>query len=277
MVSLSEKKDESASNGDDLQGLVIVVLTLNESQQLGSLIPALPRDVPVVIVDSGSTDGTTELGAALGCEVCHHKWQGFSAQRNFALDLLKGKFQWVLFIDADERYEAEFFPKMFELLRNDRETDAIYLPQKLVMDGKILNYAPGYPIYHPRLVRTRTARFIPNQSQHGETVEKGLNLKYIDIPYKHYFVGRSLRPWLHKHLELATIESATKDRSIAGVLSTREWLSSLIANGLAKALARFFYHYVISLGFLDGRNGFKYSVMYSWYELTKWLAAESDR
>jgi len=136
-----------------------------------------------------------------------------------------------------------------------------------------LRYAPGYPIYHPRLVRTRTVRFIPNDSGHGETVESGLHVGYIDIPYEHHFADDGPRAWLQKHLRLAEIEANAP--SSAGVQTWRARLSKSIGRGPLRPLLRFLFHYVVCQGFRDGRPGLIYSLMYTWFELTKLLFSDT--
>ena len=54
----------------------------------------------VVVVDSGSTDGTHELAAQLGARVIHNEWQGYGPQKRFAEDQCRN--DWLLNLDADE-------------------------------------------------------------------------------------------------------------------------------------------------------------------------------
>src|SRR4051812_16719148 len=87
----------------------ILILTLNEEADLPLCMAALPAGWPVVVLDSGSTDRTVELATAAGAIVEHHPWAGFAGQRNHALALPSVQTSWVLFVDADERYGAEFY------------------------------------------------------------------------------------------------------------------------------------------------------------------------
>ncbi len=55
----------------------------------------------IIVVDTGSTDGTKELAEKLGCKVFDFQWvNDFSAARNFSVS--KAKNNWVLILDADE-------------------------------------------------------------------------------------------------------------------------------------------------------------------------------
>lgn len=81
--------------------LGIAVLTLNEAQRIEACLRSAAFADQLVVVDSGSTDGTREQAAALGAEVhLHADWQGFALQRTRALQRLHTDF--VFFLDADE-------------------------------------------------------------------------------------------------------------------------------------------------------------------------------
>lgn len=81
--------------------LGVAVLTLNEAQRLGSCLRSAGFADQLVVIDSGSTDGTPERALALGAEVhSHADWQGFAVQRTRALQHLRTDY--VFFLDADE-------------------------------------------------------------------------------------------------------------------------------------------------------------------------------
>ena len=54
----------------------------------------------VVVIDSGSTDGTQDLARQLGCKVFFNKWKGYGPQKRFGEDCAKN--EWLLNLDADE-------------------------------------------------------------------------------------------------------------------------------------------------------------------------------
>jgi glycosyltransferase involved in cell wall biosynthesis len=247
-----------------------IVLTKNEEKEIGACLSAIPIDIPRIVIDCGSTDATTALARAAGAQVHHRNWTGFADQRNFALNLLDLNTDWVLFVDADERYSATFFNWMRSVIAHDPPVDAYQVPSVLFLDGTPLRYAPGYPIFHPRLVR-RTVTFQPNHAGHGETLA-ACRTQTAPFGYHHYFHSGSLRPWLQRHLDLAQHESDSRFR--AG--SRRGRMSRSIPAGPGRAGLRFLYHYIFRLGFLDGRKGLRYALMYAWYELAVYLASDRE-
>ncbi len=250
--------------------LTVVILTLNEETSLPRCFSAIPTGIRTVVLDSGSTDQTREVAAAHGAQVDQHPWPGFAAQRNHALAHCEIETDWVLFIDADETFEAPFWHWAEQTLPTNPAFDAVFIDSRLVLDGVRLNHAPGYPLYHVRLVRRLPEAFVVGNAGHNETVREGLRVEWLDIPYTHHWHSGSLQPWLEKHLRLAEME-VTAQPQPQGLITTRARLNRSLAPGPLRVLGRFLYHYLLRGGFRDGRAGFKLAAMYAWYEMTKWL------
>ena len=76
----------------------------NEEKNLQKSINSLATvEDEIIVVDTGSKDGTREVAHRLGAQVYTQQWKNdFSLARNFALDKAGG--EWVVFLDADERF-----------------------------------------------------------------------------------------------------------------------------------------------------------------------------
>lgn len=79
------------------------LIVLNEEEHLANCLGSVAHLVDeVVVVDTGSTEGTVEIAESFGARVLHFQWiDDFSAARNFGLDACRA--DWVLYIDADEK------------------------------------------------------------------------------------------------------------------------------------------------------------------------------
>ena len=248
----------------------VVILAKNEERDILACIKGVPSGVGVTVIDSGSTDRTREIARENGAMVIEHAFEGFAAQRNFALQEANFEEEWLVFIDADEIYQPVFWNWAERQLEGEPAFDAAFVTSKLVLDGVVLNHAPAYPIYHARMIRVGRPVFVDGDTSHSETIVAGLRVTHVDAPYLHYFHDGGLRPWMEKHLKLAELE-VTRGRPTVGVRTGRALLNRSIPNSPFKALLRFFYHYVFCLGFLDGAAGYRYSSMYCWYEMSKWV------
>lgn len=81
--------------------LSVYIVTLNEAERLPRTIKAaLQVADDIVVVDSGSSDGTVEIAEQLGARVIFHAWKNISSQKQFAQT--QCRYDWVLSLDADE-------------------------------------------------------------------------------------------------------------------------------------------------------------------------------
>src|SRR4051794_24503925 len=81
--------------------LSAIIITKNAAEDIGACLESVAFCDERIVVDCGSADDTPRLAEAAGARVVHHAWEGFGAQKNFALSLVTG--DWVLSVDADER------------------------------------------------------------------------------------------------------------------------------------------------------------------------------
>src|SRR5438132_13805304 len=88
--------------------LAILILTHNEADNLPRCLGSIAGFGEIVVVDSGSDDGTQEIAKEAGARVYQQSFQSFGRQRNWALENCDLKSEWVLFLDADEVATPEF-------------------------------------------------------------------------------------------------------------------------------------------------------------------------
>lgn len=254
--------------------LTVVILTKNEALNLPRCLAAIPERYPIVIVDSGSTDGTIAIAKERGCAIYENPWPGFAEQRNFAISQCDITTPWILFIDADEVYPETFYDWFESEVSKTENIDVMMVPSILYLRGKRLDHAPGYPIYHPRLVRRETARFVRNHTGHGESVINTCRIAHAEIPYEHFFYHGEIIQWMHKHIDKAAQE--VRLQPTAGAVMTRRGrLSVWLGRSALRVMARFLYHFMFRRGFLDGLAGLEFALMFTWYEATIYMQAKS--
>jgi glycosyltransferase involved in cell wall biosynthesis len=76
------------------------LVTCNEATYIAEVLDALQDFAEIILVDSGSTDGTQEIAKTKGARVVHQDWLGFAKQKNFAMSLCQ--YDWVVNVDGDE-------------------------------------------------------------------------------------------------------------------------------------------------------------------------------
>ena len=90
-----------------MRDLSVLIITKDEEATIGRCLgslrfPSAPEILAeIIVVDSGSVDGTVEIARAAGACVVERTWDGYANQKNWGIGRTKG--QWILFLDADEK------------------------------------------------------------------------------------------------------------------------------------------------------------------------------
>jgi len=136
--------------------LSVAIITRNAASQLERCLASVAFAEEVVVVDSGSTDGTVELAERHGARVVRKEWLGFGAQKQFAVDA--ASHDWVLCLDADESLSPELREAIVEALKTPR--GLVYaVARRNRFLGRWLKHGEGYPDWNVRLFHREHARW----------------------------------------------------------------------------------------------------------------------
>lgn len=253
--------------------ICVVVLTLNESAVLPRCLPSLQWADDLVVVDSGSTDGSRDVAAAHGARVLLHEQDGpflISEQRNWALDNAETDCDWVVFFDADEAVGPELARFLRHTLSFEQEFDAFEMTPRYWFLGAWMRRSLGYPNWHPRVVRARTVRFAGGVWEHfADRARVGR----IDLPYEHYGNAKGFSDWLQRHDRYSTWDARSVSEYLIsgdpGAFGTNRKLRlRRIASRLwwFRPPTRFVTMYLLRRGFLDGWPALLFCMRYAIYE-----------
>lgn len=105
----------------------LCMIVKNEADNLPlCLKPVAHLFQEIIVVDTGSTDETREVAAALGAKVFDFPWcDDFAAARNHSLEQAQG--DWIFWLDADDRIDAENIARLHALLQGLRDDNAAYV------------------------------------------------------------------------------------------------------------------------------------------------------
>ena len=121
---------------------------------------------------------------SLGARVYQRAFDNFAGQRNYALDQIQFKHEWILHLDADEIVTPALQAEMLAAI-GDGRYDAWRIPSKMMFFGRWLRHAGLYPSYQVRLGHRQRCRF--KQVGHGQREDLAPErVGTLREPYLHY-------------------------------------------------------------------------------------------
>ncbi len=222
------------------QPLSVAIITLNAASQLAACLQSVRFADEVVVVDSGSTDGTPALAERLGARVIQHDWLGFGPQKQFAVDA--AHHDWVLCLDADERVSPEL-QAAIEIALKSPSTAAFRFPRCNRFLGRYLRHGEGYPDWSLRLFDRRQARW-SDDAVH-EKVETNGRVTDLTGDLLHDS-AESLAAYLTKQNRYTTL---------AAEMALAAGKRASVGRIAFSPLVRFIKFYFIRQGFRDGLPG----------------------
>ncbi|HET7931797.1 MAG TPA: glycosyltransferase family 2 protein [Rhodanobacteraceae bacterium] len=240
-------------------GLSACIITLNEADRLDACLASLAFCDELLVVDSGSTDGTRELAAARGARVLEHAFEGFRAQKDFAV--AQASHDWVLCLDADERVTPALRASI-ETARAAAFSDAAGYRFARCTEyfGKFLRHGNAYPDRVLRLFDRRRGGWRAGREIHEHAIVEGAVVMLAgDLEHRAY---RSLDDQLRRYRQYATLMAA--DMHARG---RHARLSNLVLN----PAWRFLRGWLLRSGFRDGWRGFVFACVEADYVREKFV------
>lgn len=235
--------------------LSLVLITKDEERRLERCLRSVPFAADVVVLDSGSSDGTVELARRLGARVFVEDWRGFGPQRRRAVEL--AAHDWVLCLDADEALSAELAAEI-EARFEGLEPEAAYRSPRLSFHlGRWIRHGGWHPDWQVRLFHRGHARWSE------AVVHEKVEARRVES------LRGSILHWVFDDL---SHQVRTNDRYSS--LQARELFDRGVRSSLWKQVTKpkvkFFECYLFKGGFLDGWPGFVIAVGAAYSVFLKW-------
>jgi glycosyltransferase involved in cell wall biosynthesis len=244
----------------DCLSLSVVIITLNEEANLRRTLASVAWADEIVIVDSGSTDGTREVAESFRAKFFVEPWKGFAAQKNSALARATG--DWILSLDADEEVEPALAEEIRAVLTASPSVAGFRIPRKNFFLGRWIRHGGFYPDPKLRLFRRGAGQF------EKRLVHEDLQVDGTTASLKRNLLHNAY-PTIKDYLEHMNRYSSL-GAEMAAAKRTRGF--SFIDIVIRPRLT-FLYYYFLRLGFLDGREGLLLHLYHAQYVSWKYAKA----
>lgn len=222
------------------QPISVAIITLNAASQLEDCLRSAAFADEIVVVDSGSTDGTLSLAERYGARVIKQAWLGFGPQKQFAVDA--AAHDWVLCLDADERVSPELQTAVENALQSPSNAAFRFARCNRFL-GRYLKHGEGYPDWSLRLFDRRQARW-SDDAVHEKVVANGA-------------VGTLRGDLLHDSAETLAAYLTKQNRytTLSADMAIAAGKRASFGRLALSPIIRFIKFYLIRQGFRDGLPG----------------------
>ncbi len=266
----------------------VLIPAKNEELNLPACLESVAVADEIFVVDSQSEDRSREISENFGAKVVQFHFNGsWPKKKNWSLENLPFRNDWVLIVDCDERITPELWTEISSAIAKP-EYDGYYLNRKVFFMGKWIRFGGKYPDWNLRLFKHKLGRYenlstedIPNtgdnevhehvvlQSQVGYLKEDMLHIDFRDI-YQWLARHNRYSNWearVYYNLLTGKNDSGTIGANLFGdAVQRKRFLKKIWVRLPFKPLLRFILFYFIRLGFLDGIPGYIYGRLLSQYE-----------
>ncbi len=237
------------------------IIARDEADRIGPCLESVAFCDEILVVDSGSTDGTQDLARSLGARVIEADWPGWVKQKNRAAEA--ASHDWVLSLDADERVDDELRAAIEDLrdgvLGDETQPRAYDLTRKVFYLGRWIKHGGWYPEWRVRLFDRRHARW--GGVDPHDRIEYAGPTGRIRRGHLDHHTYRSMADQFHQMVRFS--------KARAEAMHANGQRASLVKLLLRPAW-RFFSMYVFRLGFLDGRAGYVLAKVNAHYVFMKY-------
>jgi glycosyltransferase involved in cell wall biosynthesis len=261
----------------------VIVPIKNEAANLRKCLDSIRWADEIFVVDSQSSDGSIEIAQEYGAAVVQFHFSGtWPKKKNWALENLPFRNEWVFILDADEVLPPEAPEEFSRAIASAGEIAGYWINRRFMFMGRWLRHS-YYPNWNLRLFRHSLGRYekLTDANTHsgdnevhehvivqGPTGRLRCEMDHYAFPSVEVFVEKHNR---YSNWE-ARVSAARRLSGSAALIRSapvgrRRKLKLLSQRLPFRPLLRFLYIYIWQKGFLDGREGYYFARMHAMYEL----------
>lgn len=254
-----------------------IVSTKNEEKNIQKCLDSLKPVSRCIIVDSQSSDRTLDIASQNGAEVVQFYYKGgYPKKRQWALDNISIETEWVLLVDADEVIPDKLWSEITKKINDSKTPEAFFITKRFHFLRKNFNYG-GFSHSAILLFKNGFARFERILEDSGDGLDMEVHERIIvkgrtdnlSIPLIHEDYN-NLESYLDRHNKYSTWEAklrykfiestkygedTIKPKLFGNAQERRRFLKRIAIKIPFEPSLWFLYHYILRLGFLEGKRG----------------------
>lgn len=240
----------------------VFIITKNEDDRIANVINAIKKFADeIIVIDSGSTDNTTQIAQSLGAKVLFNQWRGYGPQKIFGEENCRNK--WLLNIDADEEVSKELAEEIIQIFSKKINDDVAGFNIKIVNKFRFEKKPKKYAYYYNQLrLYNKDLAGFKNSAIHDSVNLKSPN-KHQVLQLKNIIFHQSFRSFEH-WIEKINSYSSMQAQDCYNKNKFPNYAKVFVAPILG-----FFKAFIIRRYFIYGFDGIIYSSLYAFSRYVK--------
>lgn len=227
--------------------LTAIIPTGNEEHNIKGVLESLSFADEIMVVDSFSTDKTVEIAKQYTSFILQRKYDTPALQKNWAIPQANN--EWILLLDADERVSQELKDEVIKIINSNPQEVAFWIYRSNQFMGKSIKYSGWQGDKVIRLFKKTHCKY-NNKLVHEEIETQG-KIGFLKNKLQHNtYLG--FDQYISKLNKYAWWQAKELDKKVKVITPYHL---------IVKPIFRFFKHYIIGRGFLDGVPGFTIAIL----------------
>ncbi len=281
---------------DEKLPISVIVPVKNEAANMRRCLENLQWADEIFVVDSQSEDDTAKISEEMGAQVVQFHFNGvYPKKKNWSLENLPMRNEWVLIVDADEVIPQALHAEIAEAIKST-DVDGYHMHFRYMFLEKPLYHCGYSGLWVLRLFRHKLGRYekmpVTPESRTGDNeahehiILEGRSER-LNTSVMHYAYP-SIDAWVEKHNRYSNWEAvlyeqfrsdgfAEGERKLDRSKRMKRKIKALYLRLPFRYVARFIYAYIFRLGFLDGKTGFIFCSLLAFYDFLSWAKVIEKR
>ena len=227
-----------------------IIPTFNEELHIEAAIDSLSFVDEILVIDSFSTDKTVQIAKDKGVRVIQREFDDFSSQKNYAIDL--ANHSWIFLLDADERVPEKLQSEVLEEVKKPQTHSAYWIRRSNFFMKRRIKYSGWRNDKVIRLFKKNECKY--NGKLAHEEIQSNGSVSILKNYLDHY-TYKDFNSFIKKKNLYAQLQ--------AKELANRNKKANIL-HFIFKPSFRFFKHFILQRGFLDGIEGLFIATFYAY-------------